>query len=227
MKNKARFLAAVALCIASSKALAGNGSTITFGRSDQLQVTKGKKLNFKQDIEAVIKAHDSWKKAHLSEALYSCQRNPETEAKLARKVSDRMEVSKKDAIASAKAIEGVVNSALGANATDVPDTLDENSASTLRAKADQLKKAKIKADLLESLSSKVMHFYENEMPKESAVDGDCISQYQNAFKKAVETSEEYHEDSAALSQKIDKLAKMVETAWRNAAAREMVAKANP
>ena len=79
------------------------GSTITFGRSDQLTTKAGKKRNFRQDIEAVNKAHEGWKKAHLNPTLYACQRNSERIALLARKVSDRLEASKKDAVASAKA----------------------------------------------------------------------------------------------------------------------------
>lgn len=213
-------LLAAALALAAP-AQAGGKSTITFGRSGQVETKAAKKRNFRQDIEAVNKAHDAWKKAHLNPTLYACQRNSERVATLARKVSDRLEAAKKDAVASAKAIEKTVNGAVGSDATEIPETLDDTSA--LKAKAQALTKAKKQADLLERLSGQVAHFYQYDMPKESAVDGNCVAEYAAAMRKGVTASVAYHEDAQALAEKADKLEKLVEVALAKAVEREMLA----
>jgi len=215
-------LAALALLVAAP-AQAGHKSTITFGRSNELVTKAAKKRNFHQDIEAVNKAHENWKKAHLNSTLYVCQRNAERVATLARKVSDRLEAFKKTAVADAKAVEKTVSAAVGPDAKEVPETLDESKVSALKAKAQKLAKARQDADLLERLAGQVAHFYEYDMPKESAVDGDCISEYRTAMQKGVAASNQYHADTESLAQKLDKLAKLAEIAWRKAEAATMVA----
>jgi hypothetical protein len=209
------------LAALSVTAHAGGKSTITFGRSDDVATKPARKRNFRQDIDAVNKAHDNWKKAHLNSALYACQRNSERVATLARKVSDRLEASKKDAVASAKALEKAVSASVGADATEIPDSVDNVKA--LKAKADQLAKAKKQADLLEHLAGQVAHFYEFDMPKESAVDGNCVAEYGAAMKKGVAASLQYHADTESLAMKVEKLAKLAEVAWKKALSREMVA----
>jgi hypothetical protein len=206
------------LCgVALAGSARGQGSTITFGKSAGLVKKAGKKRNFKADIAAVTASHESWKKAHLNETLYACQRNAERVATLARKVSDRIELAKKDAVASSRAVEKAVNAAVGADATEVPAELGADQVAVLKAKAAQLAKAKKQADLLERLSAQVEHFYEYDMPKESAVDGNCVGEYRAAMQKGVAASVQYHQDSEQLSAKLDKLAQEAEIAWRNAA----------
>jgi hypothetical protein len=217
MRNLIQF-SILALAIGPA-AHADRHSTITFGKLEgEAPVTQGKKLSYRRTIAAVTKAHDTWKKAHLNETLYACQRNGERVALLARKVADRLEAAKKSAVASAKAVEGTVDAALGADTIEVPSDLTSDQIATLQKKAADLGKARKQADLLERLSGQVMKFYEKDMPRDSAVDGDCVAQYKAAVKKGVAASEAYHADTQALAQKLDKLADQAQFALREAAA---------
>jgi hypothetical protein len=209
------------------QAASGRRSTITFGHSTKLATKAARKRSFRQDIEAVNRAHEGWKKAHLNPTLYACQRNSESLAVLARRVSDRIEASKKKALAEAKGLEKTVAGAVGAEVTEIPESLPAEKAAALHAKLDRLEKAKKDAVVLERLAGQVMHFYEHDMPHESAVAGNCVRDYPAAVRRGVAASELYHADAEALSRKIEKLARIAEVAWERAAAREMVAAATP
>lgn len=198
-------------------------STITFGRSANVVSGTPKHRNFRQDMEAIAKSHDSWKKAHLNETLYACQRNPERVATLARKVSDRLDASKKETLKSAKAAEKAVDDSVGADATEIPDTLTAEQTDTLRAKVKQLTTAQKQAQVLERLSAQVAHYYRSDAPQESAVDGNCVAEYRQAVQKAAVASETYHGDAQALSQKLDKLTQQAQVALRHALATTLVA----
>jgi hypothetical protein len=211
---KLGILLTIMLAFAATESRAA--SDITFGRSATAVVTRAKKRNFRQDIVAVNQAHESWKKAHLNASLYACQRNAERVAVLARKVSDRIEATKKSAVTAAKAVEKTMAAAVGADATEIPEELDADQLDALRAKAKQLGKARKQADLLERLAGQVEHFYRYDIPKESAVDGNCVAQYRVAVVKGLNASVRYHEDADQLAKKLEKAATAAKVAWKKA-----------
>ncbi|MGZ3702505.1 MAG: hypothetical protein ACXWSD_11985, partial [Bdellovibrionota bacterium] len=151
--NKLTLILLLASAAQTPAHAAGHHSTITFGESAKLTSTPAKKRSFKQDVEAVGKTHDSWRKAHLSTTLYACQRNSESLAPLARKVSDRLDAANKAALKEARGVEKTVEGAVGADAVELPDTLSAGQIATLQAKAKQLANAQKQAALLEHLSA--------------------------------------------------------------------------
>jgi hypothetical protein len=201
----------LALLAARAEARPGQ-STITFGESDKVVSGTTKHRNFRADLDSLNKTHGAWKKAHLNETLYVCQRNAERVATLARKVSDRIDLAEKETLKSAKAVESTVAGVVGANATEIPANFSIEQIATLRAKVMQLTAAQKQAQLLERLSGQVMKFYQNDIPKESAVDGNCVAQYSAAVQQGAKASEAYHSDAAGLDEKLDKLKTAAEIA---------------
>ena len=180
-------------------------STITFGKSEKLSSQAARKRNFRQDIEAVNTSHDAWKKAHLNQALYLCQRNGERIAGLAKKVYEKIDTARKSAIGHAKKIEGTITFAIGDEATEVPEKLSEEKLAELRGKIQALKNASAQAMQLEKLAGQVMMFYQNDAPKMPYAAGDCTRAYPVALRKGILSSEQYHADAEALSKKLEKL----------------------
>lgn len=202
----------VALAFSAHAANKGTRSTITFGKSEKLQVTAAKKRNFKQDIEAVNKAHSAWKKAHLNKVLYMCQRNGEETAALARKVADKMEASKNETTKEAHDLMKAMAGAL----TDADDPaaalLTDGQRAQLRAKLETVESAKKKSLILERLALQVKTYYENDAPKSSPFTGSCKGSYGTALGKSLEASSHYYEDARALTQKIDGFAERARNA---------------
>jgi hypothetical protein len=212
-----KYFTIMILAILAARAEARPGqSTITFGESDRVVSGTTKHRNFRADLDALNKTHDVWKKAHLNETLYVCQRNAERVATLARKVSDRIDASEKETLKTSKAVEKTVESVVGADATEMPATFTGEQTDALRAKVKQLTAAQKQAQLLERLSGQVMKFYQSDIPKESAVDGTCVTQYTAAVQQGAKASEAYHSDAAALSTKLDKLKAAAEVALKSA-----------
>ena len=212
-----KHIAALILAVLASRAEARPGqSTITFGESEKVVSGTTKHRNFRADLEALNKSHGAWKKAHLNETLYACQRNAERVATLARKVSDRIDASEKETLKTAKAVEKTVEGVVGSEATEVPATFTEEQTSALRAKVKQLTAAQKQAQLLERLSGQVMKFYQSDIPQDSAVDGNCVAQYSAAVKQGAVASVNYHADAAQLSEKLDKLKAAAEVALKTA-----------
>jgi hypothetical protein len=201
----------------------GHKSTITFGKSEKVQVTAAKKRNFKQDIEAVNKAHQNWKKAHLNKVLYLCQKNGEETASLARKVADKMEASKTETTREAEQLVKGLASAL--NEADDPKAalLTDQQRSQLRAKLDAVESARKKSLILERLALQVKTYYLTDAPKASPFTGSCRASYGVALQKSLETSTRYYEDSRALTVKIDGLAERARTALHSLGHTELVA----
>jgi hypothetical protein len=221
----ALLLASLLLSLGATPAQARGRSTITFGRSAAVQEGQTKKRSFKHDIEAVSKSHESWKRAHLNSVLYSCQRNSERVAILARKVSDKIEAAKNEATSSAKVVEKILKNTLGEKA-DTPDLLaqvNSQEAAELRGKLKLIASARKRGQVLERLAGQVMKFYLNDVPHSSASEGRCQTQYNGALEKGVSASKQYHSDASALSQKLEGLVKLAETALRKRQPLEIVA----
>jgi hypothetical protein len=219
-----KYFTIMILAILAARAEARPGqSTITFGESDKVVSGTTKHRNFRADLDALNKTHDVWKKAHLNETLYVCQRNAERVATLARKVSDRIDASEKETLKTSKAVEKTVEGVVGADATEMPATFTSEQTDALRAKVKQLTAAQKQAQLLERLSGQVMKFYQSDIPKESAVDGNCVTQYTAAVQQGAKASEAYHSDAAALSMKLDRLKAAAEVALKTAEKTVMVA----
>lgn len=210
-------------CAGAHAAPRGTKSTITFGRSEKVQVTAAKKRNFRQDIEAVNKAHLGWKKAHLNKVLYMCQKNGEETAALARKVADRMETTKtdatKEALQLAKGLAAALNDANDPKAA----LLTDQQRDQLRAKLEQVEGARKKSLILERLALQVKTYYLNDAPKASPFTGDCRRTYGVALQKSVDASSRYYEDSRAMTEKIDALAERARTALGRSLRVEFVA----
>ncbi len=214
---------AICLVTASQAAPRGSRSTITFGKSDKLEVTAAKKRNFKQDIEAVNKAHQRWKKAHLNKVLYSCQKNGEETARLARKVADKMEASKTETTKEAHELMKVLATALKDANDPKSALLTDQQRDELRAKLEQVESTRKKSLILERLALQVKTYYLNDAPKKSPFAGNCRSTYGVALQKSVDASTGYYDESRALTEKIDGFAERARTALHFGARVEMVA----
>jgi hypothetical protein len=231
MKRRSQFLAfSILICLPGFSAEARGKSTITFGRSETLSSQPGQKRSFRKNVEAVASAHEAWKKAHLNTALYSCQRNSEQVAVLARKVADKIEASEKITVANAKAMEKVLESALGEKAGEpgIPAQLTEKETAQLREKMKLLDSASRHGKVLEHLAAQVMNFYLRDVPKASAFNGACRATYPAALQKGVTTSRQYHEDALALSGNLEALSKLAKNTLSRAGKRlspEMLATA--
>lgn len=213
--------------LSASVAAAGprvHKSTITFGKSQSLTSSAPKKRNFRQDIQAVSKSHENWKKAHLSKVLYSCQKNGDNTASLARKVADKMEASKMEATAEAqdvaKAITGVLAEANDPSAALLTDA----QARDLRAKLTKLESAQKKTQILERLANQVKGYYLKDAPQSSPFGGGCPVSYSTARRRGVEASTQYHSDAQALLQKLEGLSKRAKIALSKKTKLEFVAK---
>lgn len=218
-------LALIALFSASVAVAAprGNKSTITFGKSNELHSSAAKKRNFKQDIEAVTKAHQAWKKAHLDKVLYACQKNGEETAVLARKVADKMEISKSEATKESEAVAKALAKAL-ADAED-PSTalLTDAQALELRAQLTKLQSAQKKSRLLERLANQVKSYYINDAPQSSPFGGGCPVSYSTARRRSVDASTKYQRDAQALLDKLEGLSNRAKVALNKSIRVEMLA----
>lgn len=210
-------------CAITQAAPRGTKSTITFGRSEKVQVTAAKKRNFRQDIEAVNKAHQGWKKAHLNKVLYMCQKNGEETAALARKVADKMEASKTEATKEAQLLAKGLAAALNDAEDPKAALLTDEQRDQLRAKLEQVESARKKSLILERLALQVKTYYLNDAPKASPFTGGCRSTYGVALQKSVDASARYYEESRAMTEKIDGLAERARTALRASPRVELVA----
>jgi hypothetical protein len=216
-------LLALFLTSAASAAPRGNRSTISFGRSDELVATPAKKRNFKHDIEAVSKSHQSWKKAHLNKALYSCQKNGEETAALARKVADKMEASKTDTTRDAQALAKSLSAALNEANDPSAALLTDSQRGQLRAQLEQLEGVQKKSLILERLAGQVRQYYLTDAPKSSPFGGGCPVSYSAALQRGTEASQLYYADTQALRMKLEGLTKRARTVLNTAARTEMFA----
>jgi hypothetical protein len=174
----------------------------------------------------VNKAHDAWKKAHLSSTLYSCQNQSERLTVLAKKVADKIEVAKNLATKEAAVVEKILDSELGSQAgrTDFSSGLSGVQKAKLHAKKDQITSAKKRGEILARLAGQVEAFYTKDIPAQSPFGGECKRAYGGALRKGVDASKRYHADAAALAQKLSDLVKAAETALLQAEAKlELVA----
>jgi hypothetical protein len=201
----------------------GNRSTITFGKSESLKSGPAKKRNFKQDIEAVNKAHQSWKKAHLNSVLYECQKNGTETATLARKVADKMESSKAQATKEAQALAKSLAAALNDSEDPGSAPLSASQKAELREKLKKLESAEKKGQILERLAYQVKSYYMNDAPKSSPFGGGCPVSYSTALQRGLEASSRYHADAEALKLKLEALLKRAKTALRKSERPQMVA----
>ncbi len=219
-------LLTVATALSASMAYAaprGNRSTISFGKSGTLTSIAPKKRNFKQDIDAVAKSHQNWKKAHLNKVLYACQKNGEETATLAKKVAEKMDASKAEATYAAQALAKDLAAALS-NANDPSAALlTDEQRDKLREKVTQLENAQKKSMILEHLAAQVRKYYQNDAPRTSPFGGGCPVSYSTALKRGTEASTAYHADTQDLRQKIDGLTKRAKTALRTSVRVDMVA----
>lgn len=216
-------VALIAIFTASVAVAAPKKSTITFGKSEQLQSSPAKKRNFKQDIAAVEKAHEKWKKAHLDKVLYACQKNGEDTAILARKVADKMESSKADATKEAEAVQKALSKVLAEANDPAAALLTDSQAKELRAQLSKLQSAQKKGQILERLANQVKSYYLNDAPQSSPFGGGCPVSYSTARRRGVEASSQYQAEAQALLQKIESLTSRAKVALGRSVRVEMMA----
>jgi len=202
----------------------GSKSTITFGRSEGLTSSVGKKRGFQQDMEAVTKSHQQWKKAHLNKVLYSCQTNGEGTAVLAKKVADKMDTSKTAALKEAQQIAKTLAPSLRDATEPASIYLSIAQKEKLREKLAALESAKKKSQILERLAYQVKNYYLKDAPKTSPFGGGCPVSYSTALSRGAEASTQYYAETQSLLAKIEALTKRAKIALRDSDRLEIVAK---